>query len=44
MIAVNINGLFIATQEAVRHMKESGRIINVGRVSSDFMSAPEQAV
>jgi 3-oxoacyl-[acyl-carrier protein] reductase len=37
MIAVNIKGLFIATQEAVRHMKGGGRIINIGSISSDFM-------
>ena len=44
MIAVNIKGLFIATQEAVRHMTEGGRIINIGSVSSDFMPVPEHAV
>ena len=37
MIAVNIKGLFVATQEAVRHMHEGGRIINIGSVSSDHM-------
>ncbi|MDY0885201.1 SDR family NAD(P)-dependent oxidoreductase [Dongia soli] len=44
MIAVNIKGPFIAAQEAVRHMKEGGRIINIGSVSSDFMPVPEHAV
>ena len=34
MIAVNIKGLFVATQEAVRHMREGGRIINIGSVSA----------
>ena len=37
MIAVNIKGLFVATQEAVRHMGEGGRVINIGSISSEFM-------
>ncbi len=37
LIAVNIRGLFVATQEAVRHMGQGGRIINIGSISSDFM-------
>jgi 3-oxoacyl-[acyl-carrier protein] reductase len=44
MIAVNIKGLFIATQEAVRHMGDGGRIINIGSVSSDYMPIAGQAV
>ena len=35
MIAVNIKGLFVAIQEAIRHMREGGRIIN--GISSDFV-------
>jgi 3-oxoacyl-[acyl-carrier protein] reductase len=37
LIAVNIRGLFVATQEAVRHMGQGGRIINIGSISSDFI-------
>lgn len=44
MIAVNIKGLFIATQEAIRHMSEGGRIINIGSVSSDYMPIAGHAV
>jgi 3-oxoacyl-[acyl-carrier protein] reductase len=44
MIAVNIKGVFIATQEAVRHMHEGARIINIGSVSSDYMPIPGFAV
>ena len=44
MIAVNIRGLFVATQEAVRHMREGGRIINIGSVSSDYMPLAGGAV
>lgn len=37
ILAVNVKGLFVATQEAARHMKEGGRIINIGSVNSDSM-------
>jgi len=33
--AVNVKGLFVATQEAVLHMGEGGRIINSGSINSD---------
>jgi 3-oxoacyl-[acyl-carrier protein] reductase len=44
MIAVNIKGPFVATQEAIRHMSEGGRIINIGSVSSDYMPIAGMAV
>lgn len=44
MIAVNIRGVFIATQEAARHMGDGGRIINIGSVSSDHMPVSGHAV
>lgn len=37
LVAVNIKGVFVATQETVRHMGEGGRIIMIGSVSSDSM-------
>ena len=37
IVAVNIKGVFVATQEAVRHMGEGGRIIMIGSVNSDRM-------
>lgn len=37
LIAVNIRGVFVASQEAVRHMGEGGRIIMIGSVNSDLM-------
>jgi 3-oxoacyl-[acyl-carrier protein] reductase len=37
MIAVNVRGLFIATQETVRHMRDGGRIIHIGSCNSDRM-------
>jgi 3-oxoacyl-[acyl-carrier protein] reductase len=35
MLAVNIRGLFVATQEAVRHMGQGGRVIHIGSCNSD---------
>lgn len=37
IVAVNVKGLFVATQESARHMKEGGRVINIGSVNSDSM-------
>ncbi len=36
IVAVNIKGVFVAAQEAARHMKNGGRIINVGSMMSDL--------
>jgi len=35
IVAVNVKGLFVATQEAVRHMGEGGRIISIGSINRD---------
>jgi 3-oxoacyl-[acyl-carrier protein] reductase len=35
IFAVNVRGVFVATQEAVRHMRDGGRIINIGGVNSE---------
>jgi 3-oxoacyl-[acyl-carrier protein] reductase len=35
IVAINVRGVFVATQEAVKHMREGGRIINIGSVNSD---------
>lgn len=35
--AVNVRGYFVATQEAVKHMRNGGRVINIGSVNSDRM-------
>jgi 3-oxoacyl-[acyl-carrier protein] reductase len=34
LVAVNVRGLFVATQEASRHMRDGGRIIHIGSVNS----------
>src|SRR5256714_2154289 len=37
LIAINVRGLFVATQEAARHMRENGRIIHIGSTNSERM-------
>ncbi|WP_257798029.1 SDR family NAD(P)-dependent oxidoreductase [Nostoc edaphicum] len=37
LIAINVRGVFVATQEAVRHIGEGGRIIMIGSINSDIM-------
>src|SRR2546421_4401781 len=36
-IAINVRGLFVATQEAARHLREGGRIIHIGSTNSERM-------
>ncbi|MCZ4092154.1 3-oxoacyl-ACP reductase family protein [Sinorhizobium psoraleae] len=40
MIAVNVTGVFVATQEAVRHMKSGGRIIHIGSSMVRYAAFP----
>ena len=37
MLAVNVQGVFAATQEAVRHMKAGGRVIMIGSINSEYV-------
>lgn len=37
IVAINIKGVFVASQEAARHLGEGGRIIMIGSVNSDLM-------
>ena len=32
-----LRGVFVATQEASKHLREGGRIINIGSVNADRM-------
>jgi 3-oxoacyl-[acyl-carrier protein] reductase len=43
IVAVNVKGVFVATQEALRHMGEGGRIINIGPGAS-FITGASLAV
>ncbi|WP_341530199.1 SDR family oxidoreductase [Nostoc sp. UHCC 0302] len=38
--AVNVRAVFVATQAAVKHMKEGGRIINIGSTNAERMPFP----
>jgi 3-oxoacyl-[acyl-carrier protein] reductase len=40
VIAINIRGVFVATQAALKHMKEGGRIINIGSCVGERMMTP----
>jgi 3-oxoacyl-[acyl-carrier protein] reductase len=44
MMAVNIRAVFVATQEALKHMKRGGRVINIGSITSDFVPIPGASV
>jgi 3-oxoacyl-[acyl-carrier protein] reductase len=37
LLAINVRSLFVATQEAVRHMRDGGRIIHIGSCNSTRM-------
>ena len=36
-IAINVRSLFIATQEASKHLRDDGRVIHIGSTNSDRM-------
>ncbi|MGY2341709.1 SDR family NAD(P)-dependent oxidoreductase [Pseudomonas sp. SDO5532_S415] len=40
MIAVNVTGVFVATQEAARNMKTGGRIIHIGSSMTHYAAFP----
>jgi 3-oxoacyl-[acyl-carrier protein] reductase len=44
MVAVNVRSAFVAVQEAVRHMKSGGRIINIGSMVADRSGFPGASV
>jgi 3-oxoacyl-[acyl-carrier protein] reductase len=36
-LAINVRAVFVATQAAVKHMKDGGGIINIGSTNADRM-------
>ncbi|KQV66113.1 3-oxoacyl-ACP reductase family protein [Rhizobium sp. Root1220] len=44
MFAVNVRAAFVGTQAAAKHMKEGGRIINIGSVVADRSAFPTASV
>ena len=44
LIAVNVKGVYVATQEALRHLKAGGRIINIGSINAEVVPFPGMAI
>lgn len=44
LLAVNVKGVFIAVQEALRFMKTGGRIINIGSINAEIVPFPGMSV
>jgi 3-oxoacyl-[acyl-carrier protein] reductase len=44
MVAVNVTGVFVATQEAVRHMPPGGRVIHIGSSMTRYAAFPTASV
>jgi 3-oxoacyl-[acyl-carrier protein] reductase len=40
MVAVNVRAVFVAIQEAAKHMPDGGRIVTIGSVNADRMPFP----
>src|SRR2546425_8116107 len=40
MIGINLRGVFVATQAALKHMHEGGRIISIGSAVGERVAAP----
>jgi NAD(P)-dependent dehydrogenase (short-subunit alcohol dehydrogenase family) len=44
LIAVNVTGLFVATQEALRFMKSGGRILHIGSSMTRYAAMPAASI
>lgn len=44
ILAINVKSVFIATQEALKHIKTGGRIINIGSINADIVPFPGMAI
>ncbi len=40
ILNVNVKGIFVAVQESLKHMKEGGRIVNIGSMMNDLALFP----
>ncbi|AQA02758.1 oxidoreductase [Mycobacterium sp. MS1601] len=36
-VDINVKGLFVATKAAVKHLREGGRIVNIGSINADYI-------
>jgi 3-oxoacyl-[acyl-carrier protein] reductase len=44
LVAVNVRGVFVASQRALRYLGDGGRIINIGSVNADRVPVPGLSV
>jgi 3-oxoacyl-[acyl-carrier protein] reductase len=44
LVAINVRGVFVASQRALRHLGEGGRIINIGSINADRVPGPGLSV
>lgn len=44
LVAINVRGMFVATQRALAHLGEGGRIINIGSINADRVPGPGLSV
>ena len=44
LVAINVRGVFIASQRALAHLGEGGRIINIGSINADRVPGPGLSV
>jgi 3-oxoacyl-[acyl-carrier protein] reductase len=44
LVAVNVRGVFVASQRALRHLGQGGRIINIGSINADRVPGPGLSV
>ena len=44
LVAINVRGVFLATQRALAHLGEGGRIINIGSINADRVPGPGLSV
>jgi 3-oxoacyl-[acyl-carrier protein] reductase len=44
LMAINVRGVFVATQRAIAHLGDGGRIINIGSINADRVPGPGLSV
>jgi 3-oxoacyl-[acyl-carrier protein] reductase len=44
LVAINVRGMFVATQRAIPHLGHGGRIINIGSINADRVPGPGLSV
>jgi len=44
LVSINVRGLFVATQRALAHLGEGGRVINIGSINADRVPGPGLSV